>query len=118
VVLDAVRIALLIPFAEAWRRCAGPANCVTHFRRLGARRVPRHSAGRLQLRRLIRAIDVRLPDGGNCYRRALIEIALDPVSAREPLHIGLVHHGGPKSGHAWLESDPPAQRTYDAEFTM
>jgi hypothetical protein len=70
------------------------------------------------LRRLIRAVDGHLPGGGNCYRRALIEMALDASSADEPLHFGLVRHGGPKSGHAWLANDKTATRTYDVEFTI
>ncbi len=45
-------------------------------------------------------------------------MALDPAFASEPIHFGLVRAGGPRSGHAWLESDPPKDRGYDAEFVM
>ena len=47
-------------------------------------------------------IDGALPDGGNCYRRSLIEIALDKVAAQESLNMGFAAEGGLRSGHAWL----------------
>jgi hypothetical protein len=116
--LDALRIVRLLPEAEICRRLAGPAVCLQRFRARGLRRAPRSADVRQGLRRLIHAIDRRLPDGGNCLRRALVEIALDPVAAAEPVHFGLVRHGGPKSGHAWLDSDRAGAGTYDAVFTM
>jgi len=117
-VLDSLRVLLALPTAELCRRFAGPAWAVAHLRARGRNCAPRTPAGRVRLRRFIRAVDVRLPDGGNCYRRALVEIALDPDSAAEPLHLGLIRRGGPRSGHAWLASDPPAARVYDAELTI
>jgi hypothetical protein len=68
------------------------------------------------LRRLIRGVDACLPGGGNCYRRALLEVALDPAAAAEPLHLGLREHGGPRSGHAWLGDRRDSGEAYDAEF--
>jgi hypothetical protein len=115
---DLLRVVVLIPEAEVWRRYAGPRRCVAHFRRRGRACAVRSPDSRRRLRRVIRAIDGRLPDGGNCYRRALIEIALDPVSAGELLHFGLIRGGGRKSGHAWLSSDQPSAASYDAEFTI
>jgi len=58
-----------------------------------------------------------LPDGGNCYRRALLELALDPTAAAEPLVFGLKQGGGSGSGHAWL-GDARGFETYDAEFRL
>jgi Transglutaminase-like superfamily len=117
-VSDLLRIVALIPVTEAWRRLAGPRRSATHFRKLGGRMKTRTSGERERLRRLIRYVDVRLPDRGNCYRRALIEIALDPTAATEPLHFGLVQHGGPQSGHAWLEGDTSVANSYDADFII
>jgi hypothetical protein len=117
-VLTVLRIVSLVPAAELHRRFAPMSRCVVHFRARGRRQATRSVDQRIRLRRLIHAIDVRLPDGGNCYRRALIEMALDPTSAAEPLHFGLVRHGGPKSGHAWLGCDLTASKSYDAEFTI
>lgn len=116
--VDLIRIVALLPTAEIWRRFTGPRDCAAHFRERGARCTWRSPERRLRLRRLIRAVDVCLPDGGNCYRRALIEMALDRTSAAEPLHFGLVKGGGLKSGHAWLSSDPAMPKAYDAEFTI
>ena len=49
---------------------------------------------------------------------ALIEVALDPTAASEALHVGLLEHGRPKSGHVWFEGDLPASTQYDAEFVI
>jgi hypothetical protein len=72
------------------------------------------------LRRVIRQIDARVPGGPNCYRRALLEMRLDAVAAREPLHLGLRAHGGPNSGHAWLGQPVSAEDSahYDAQFVV
>jgi hypothetical protein len=117
-IADVFRIVALLPVVELWRRRVGPNRCVAHFRGRGRQCSARSSSARSRLRRLIGAIDGRLPDGGNCYRRALIEMALDPAFAAEPLHFGLIKQGGPKSGHAWLADAPPVSRSYDAEFTI
>lgn len=47
-----------------------------------------------------------------------MEIALDRNAATERLHFGLVYHGGSKSGHAWLDSDPTTSRSYAVTFTL
>src|SRR5579863_8668813 len=116
--VDVLQVLALLGPAELCRRYAGPKRCAVLARALGRRRASRIPEDRLRLRRFIRAIDVRLPDGGDCYRRALVEMALDPQSATEPLHFGLVRRGGPKSGHAWLDSDPTDSKSYYAEFTI
>jgi hypothetical protein len=72
----------------------------------------------MMLRRLIRAVDARMPGGPNCYRRALLEIGLDAGAAREPLKMGLHPHGGPKSGHAWLGEPEPGTESYEALFEI
>jgi hypothetical protein len=116
--LEILRILRVLPEAEIYRRFSGPAVCVNRFRSHGRRSCKRSAADRLQLRRLIHTIDRRLPGGGNCLRRALVEIALDSAAATEPLHFGLNLGGGAKSGHAWLETDTRAVRGYDAVFTL
>jgi hypothetical protein len=117
-VLEFLRILRLLPEAEAYRRFCGPSTSVARFRSRGLLRQRRSPAQRRRLRRLIHALDRRLPDGGNCLRRAFVEIALDRGAAAERLHFGLVRNGGPRSGHAWLESDAPAKMAYDAVFTL
>jgi hypothetical protein len=74
--------------------------------------------GRTKLQRLIRFVDRLFPSGPNCYRRALIEIAMDAGAAAEPLHMGLQAEGGLNSGHAWLASSSDPSRSYDAEFVV
>lgn len=115
---DAVRVMALLPIVEVGRWCLGPAPVVGVLRRLGARGRRRSPPDRRRLRLLIGAIDRRVPDGGNCFRRALIEIGLDPESAKEPIQFGLRKHGGPKSGHAWLRDERESAQRYDAEFAL
>jgi hypothetical protein len=117
-VIDICQIAIALPVAELWRRSAGPATSAKRARAWGRWRVARNPDEGARLRRLIRVIDTRLPDSGNCYRRALAEMALDPDSAAESLHFGVIRSGGPKSGHAWLASDEPQSSHYDAEFII
>ncbi len=83
----------------------------------GVARGARSPAARRRLKRLIGAVDRRLPGGQNCVRRALIEIALDGGAARERFFAGLQLGGRPGSGHAWLESDPATER-YDAVIAI
>jgi hypothetical protein len=115
---ETLGVVALLPIVEVGRRSLGPGPVVGALRRLGSRGRPRSGADRVRLRRLIRAIDRRLPDGGNCFRRALLESGLDPQTAREPIYFGLREHGGPKSGHAWLRDDHESDGRYDAEFAL
>jgi hypothetical protein len=62
-------------------------------------------------------IDARFLGGGNCFRRALLEIAVDPDAATEPLRFGLREDGGVGSGHAWLASSTEPRCRFDAEFS-
>jgi hypothetical protein len=83
---------------------------------LGCRqRSPRERA---TLQSLIRLIDRAFPSGPNCYRRALVEMAVDAGAAVEPLHLGLAAEGGPNSGHAWLASSLDRGGRYDAELVV
>jgi hypothetical protein len=61
-----------------------------------------------------------LPDGGNCVRRALLEMALDGGAARDTFHAGLQSQGGPGSGHAWLAWQPTRDKNdrYDAVISI
>jgi hypothetical protein len=80
--------------------------------------MPRTPRERLQLKRLIRIVDRLFPSGPNCYRRALVEIAMDPDAASEPLHLGINAGKNLASGHAWLESSPDKGPGYQAEFRL
>jgi hypothetical protein len=115
---DGFRVIGVLPVVEFGRRKVGPSSILRLFRACGARRQFRSTEERLRLRRIIGAFDARLPDGGDCYRRVLFEILLDPVSASEPVHFGIQQHGGPKSGHAWLGEAETLPAVYDVVFSM
>jgi hypothetical protein len=115
--IEAFRIALALPSVEIWRRRRGPRLCAEHFRAHGKRSALRSAEQRHRLKNLIHAIDRLLPDGGNCYRRVLLELALDPTAAAEPVVFGLKQGGGSGSGHAWL-GDARGSENYDAEFRL
>ena len=103
--IEAGRVLSVVPGVEFGRITEGPAPLVNRLRSEGRGRRQRTPVERSRLQRVIRYVDACLPDRGNCYRRALLEIALDPDTAEEPLYMGLAAAGGPRSGHAWLGSD-------------
>jgi hypothetical protein len=97
----------------------GPAPLLQQLRRTGVASRLRTDAEKARLKKLVSLVDFFMPGGSNCYRRALLEIAVDRDAATDLLRLGLRAHGGPQSGHAWLGSaaDGSAAR-YDAEFSL
>ena len=116
-VTDLIRIVTVAPAVELMRRRTGFALAISRARARGAGQIVRPPARRAALKRLIAAVDRRLPDGGNCLRRSLIEMTLDGGAARERLLAGFKSGGGLGSGHAWLQSDP-ATGHYDAVIAL
>jgi hypothetical protein len=117
--LEAGRVLWTLLHVEVGRRRRGTRAVVDEMRARGrARRRPGPEQAAFQ-KRLIEWIDVRAPGGANCYRRALLTIALDPDAARGPLRFGLQRGGQPRSGHVWIPGtgDPPPN-TYDVEFDI
>jgi hypothetical protein len=117
VALDLWRVLRLVPVVDRWRRDLSLHRAVAVARDGGAQRPSRTPSARMRLRRVIGAVDRRLPGGENCVRRALLEMALDGGAARERFLAGLQTGGGPGSGHAWLESEPASKR-YDAVIAI
>jgi hypothetical protein len=78
----------------------------------------RNGHDRKLLQRVIGAVDARLPGLPNCYRRALLEMALDAGAAEEPLHLGLRVPGGHRSGHAWLGGTSDQSVPFDVTFDV
>lgn len=115
--LDFVRVLGSLPGVELRRREASLHSAVAGARQKGARRIARSAADRARLRVIISRLDRYFPGGGNCVRRALLEMALDSGAARERVFAGFKTGGGVGSGHAWLESDAPANR-YDAVISI
>jgi hypothetical protein len=112
------RVMCAVPYIEWGRRFRGPRPLTSVLRSRGAKAVARDAQRLILLRRVIGAVDARLPGGANCYRRALLEMRLDAGAARERLHLGLRAHGGPQSGHAWLGSSEAGPGVYDARFEI
>ena len=116
--VEAGRVLWLLPRIELERRRRGTGAVVAATRARGRRQAPRTPDSAARLRRVIAWIDRRMPAGPNCYRRALLTIALDAAAATRPLRFGLRPGGGVGSGHVWIAgSDEPGVR-YDVEFEM
>lgn len=115
---DLLRIGIQLPAIEWRRRTEGPGSLVPWLRVRGRSAERRSPEERVRLRRWITLVDRLIPGPPNCYRRALLEIALDAGAAEEPLHMGLKVPGGPRSGHAWLGSDGTSVGNYDVQFDI
>jgi hypothetical protein len=112
------RVAAALPAIERGRLGEGPEPLVARLRERGRAARRRDEAERAGLRRAIALVDRFMPGGGNCYRRVLLEIALDAGAAAEPLHLGLQKGGGPNTGHAWLGDHKGNDVRYDVELTV
>ncbi len=115
---DLLQVAVLAVPVDRARRQEGPRDLIARLRQRGRRFSPRDAARRAALQRAIARVDRLFPGGPNCYRRVLLEIALDGGAAREPISFGLRAGGGPGSGHAFLGSEPPPSSSYDAVFDL
>jgi hypothetical protein len=115
--LEVVRILRVLPSVEISRQSFSLHHSVGRIRNQAVGCVRRSEAARVILRRAIAAVDARLPGGGNCVRRSLLEMRLDAGAAEERLFAGFRAGGLPKSGHAWLESHPN-QETFDAVISI
>ena len=109
---DFVRAAAVVRWVERVRLEKGPRLAMEVVRGVGSTKKDRGPAGRFQLARAVRLVDRLFPGGPNCYRRALLEAALDSGAAAEPLMMGFRTAEGRCEGHAWLGSDPSAS-SYD-----
>ncbi len=115
--LELLRVMIALPGVEWARRTKGFEPAVTALRARGTRCPRREWRQRVLLRRAIAWLDARVPWGGNCYRRVLLELTLDAGAACEPVLIGLNAKGGHGSGHVWLASTAPFD-DYDVKLTL
>ena len=86
-------------------------------RRLGEQGRRRSERARRTLHRMISFVDRLWWGGPNCYRRVLLEVAMDRGAAAEVVQLGFRSSGDPGSGHAWLGEglvSDGKQRPYDA----
>lgn len=75
--------------AERARTEDSPQAAVAAMRERGRGAPARDEIGRARLRRAIGWVDAMMPRGENCYRRTLMELALDAGAAGETLVFGL-----------------------------
>ena len=108
-------VARALPYLEYCRLFLGPAAAALIARRIASGR-PRRVVDRDRVRRAIFLVDRLL--GQSCYRRVLLELALDRRAADEPVFFGLMSEGGPQSGHAWVGRDEATEARYDAVFSI
>ena len=115
---DLLLVSWAAPSVEYGRLSNGPGPLLAKLRERGRRGPLRTEGERASLAKIVRVVDACFPGGGNCYRRALLAIAVDPIAATAPLNLGLRRDGGPRSGHAWLGSSHEPNVRYDAEFSV
>jgi hypothetical protein len=87
---------------ERLRVSVGPNRAVLLARRLGQKAMARSVRDRRALVSVISVVDRFCVGGPNCYRRVLLEVAMDAGAAREVVKMGFRSSGGQGSGHAWL----------------
>jgi SAM-dependent methyltransferase len=107
--LETARVLTVLPRVERARRRSGPGPLAVEMRLIAKGAPHRDALGRARLRGTIAACDRILPPGAGCYRRALLEMALDAGAAGEPLVLGLRRHG---LGHAWV-GGPDTEESFD-----
>lgn len=86
---ELARVGRLVAVAERARNAASPEAAVRTMRARGLAARERGALGRARLRRAIGWVDALHPRGPNCYRRTLLELALDRGAAGETLVFGL-----------------------------
>lgn len=109
--LELGKVLRILPRVESLRRRIGLRPLLQQLRQEGTQASERDAARRRCLRRAIAWVDACLR--GNCYRRALLEVALDRGAAQEPLALGFTAKGATLSGHAWLAPGEAEPAEYD-----
>ena len=110
--LEMWRVLRVLPRVESSRRSRGPRELVALVRQTPPQ-LPRSERSRRCLQRAIRWVDRWFADGGNCYRRAMLEMTLDPQAAERPLYMGFSVEDRGLTGHAWLAANEPNPDRYD-----
>lgn len=113
-----VEVAVVLREVEEARFREGPEALVARMRERGLLTRPRSPAARRRLSSVIHRLDVLLHGEQNCYRRALVLVALDRDAANEPFVLGLDVPGGGATGHAWVDGRDAASTKFDVEFRL
>lgn len=110
---EVVRVARIVREVERRRVSDGPEATVRDYRAQGSREKKRGPIGRARLRRAIGWIDAFFPGRPNCFRRTLLELALDGGAARERLVFGL---DVGRTGHVTFKGRE--DRTFDVVYEL
>lgn len=111
--VELARVVRVVGPVEFARRKHPPARVVEDARARGSQVPPRSIVGRARLRRAIGWVDAWMPTGANCFRRTLLELALDGGAAKRTLVFGL---DVGKTGHVAFADDE--ERVFDVVFEM
>jgi hypothetical protein len=112
-VVELARAARTVRAAEAARASGSPDGAIAAMRARGRRTTRRGPVGRARLRRAIGWVDALVPSGANCYRRTLLELALDAGAAEETIVFGLDIG---RTGHVAFADREDA--TFDVAFAI
>jgi len=111
---ELARVVRIVRDVERRRLGESPEATVRAMRERGRRSgVTRGPLGRARLRRAIRWVDALMRGRPNCYRRTLLELALDAGAARETLLLGL---DVGKTGHIAFRG--LEERTFDVVYEL
>lgn len=111
--IEAARVVPLLRVVDRARRSESPERALAAMRAHGAAQTKRGPVGRARLRRAIGWLDAMLPGGPSCYRRILLEVALDGGAARETVVFGL---DVGSTGHVAFEGRE--ERSFDVAFAI
>jgi len=110
---EVARAAARVGVADRVRRREAPADALASMRAEGRRCPARGPLARARLRRAIGWVDALSPGGASCYRRVLLELALDAGAARETVVFGL---DVGRTGHVAFEDRE--ERAFDVAFAI
>lgn len=110
---ELAEVARAIVEAERLRTNAPAEKAVRAMRARGARTYERGPIGRARLRRAIGWVDVAFRGGPNCFRRTLVEAALDAGAAKETIVFGL---DVGRTGHVAFAN--AEERRFDVAFEI
>lgn len=107
------RVAQRVREVDQGRKTQSPREILAAMRARGIDMAQRGPVGRARLRRAVGWIDAVLPGTASCYRRILLEVALDAGAARETVVFGL---DVGSTGHVAFEDQE--ERAFDVSFAI
>lgn len=111
--IELARVVPLVLTVDHARRNETPQRALAAIRAMGEAQISRGPIGRARLRRAVGWVDAMMPGGASCYRRILLEVALDGGAARETVVFGLDVGA---TGHVAFEGRE--ERRFDVSFAI